>query len=452
MSRAAGLVGSPVLERLGAFVGGRRWRLYYCALGAMLFAGVILPRILSPWDDLRDRFGVLLGADFVAFYAGGRMVLDGRGEDLYDFEAQTELQHSLFEMLPAGASTVFVNPPPYALLMAPLAALPYVVAVFAWWGLALMLLLLAFVRVRAATRDRPSPLPLGAGLLFSIGFLPAALAIVMGQNTFVSLGLCTGTFLALRRDREYLAGLFLGAMILKPQLALGFAVVLLVTRRWRVVGTALGSGLALVALSAALVPGAWDAYLQVLPEVSTLVRNRPEGFLFPAYFQVSVPGALGLLLDPWAPKGADVVLPIASLAVLGWVAFEARRRPWRPGTPAWDLAMSAAMALGWLASPHLLVYDLGLFLLPAWVAYATMGTRDGRPFGGGRFYGLTLLALVFAALWVPLVSVRIWNELGDAGLPRIVPQVATAVLVAWCVGLFRAADERTDDRTEPIPV
>ena len=436
-----------MLEGLARFVDRRRWRVYYLAVGATLLFGVALPKAFSAWDGIEDRFGTVVGGDFLAFYTGGRMVLEGQSRELYDLDAQKELQDELRGRVSNG-STAFVNPPPYALAMVPFGALPYVGAVLAWWVVALLILIAALRAVRSAI-DRDA-FGMGGGLTFSLLLLPSTLALIMGQNTFVSLGLATAAFLALRKEREGLAGIALGAMILKPQLAFGFAVVLLMQRRWRAIAVATVVGLAGCALSYVLMPGAWEGYLETLPRTAALVRNLVPGDEFPAYYQVSVPSALALLVDGFAPKVGSVLGPLTTLAIGVGIGRWWRREEWAPGTYRWDLAMAASIAAGWLASPHFLFYDVALFLLPGWVAYLRLGSDpEGRPFGGGRFYGLTLLTLLIGSLWIPLFSVWLWETLKEAQLPRAVPQLITVVLVWWTIALHRAAGE-VDSREKAV--
>ena len=188
-----------------------------------------------------------------------------------------------------------------------------------------------------------------------------------------------------------------------------------------------------MSLAEVLAPGAWASYLGSLAETSEMVRNAHGGVLFPAFLQVSVPGALALLFVP------QPLALAAGLGLLGVVAWRWRKPAWEPGTAPWDRELASAMTLGWLASPHLLLYDLGLLLLPGWIARARLGEHEGRPFGGRRFYALTLLALVAAALWIPLFSVWLWDTLGELDRPRVIPQLVTVVLVAWALALGRRA-------------
>lgn len=62
-------------------------------------------------------------SDFLAFYTGGKIVAGGNLDKLYIPDFQGSLQYS--EGIKEDQIALFLNPPAYALLMVPLAALPY---------------------------------------------------------------------------------------------------------------------------------------------------------------------------------------------------------------------------------------------------------------------------------------------------------------------------------------
>jgi Glycosyltransferase family 87 len=100
----------------------------------------------------------------------------------------------------------------------------------------------------------------------------------VGQNGLLT-GALAGLFcLAILRGGA-VAGVPLGLMVIKPHLAIGFGVMVLVTQRWKV----LLIGLAVVAIFSALATWAfgmdvWPAFLQSVPEAQ---RNMAEGnYLF----------------------------------------------------------------------------------------------------------------------------------------------------------------------------
>src|SRR5438046_1228675 len=97
-------------------------------VAAVVVVGLLTAWIVNfrPFDDLVDRAGTPLGADYGVFYLPGRMVLRGRPHDLYAHEAQQRALHELFPSLDPGDWLPFRYPPWVAAAMAPLAAWPYV--------------------------------------------------------------------------------------------------------------------------------------------------------------------------------------------------------------------------------------------------------------------------------------------------------------------------------------
>ncbi len=88
------------------------------------------------------------------------------------------------------------------------------------------------------------------------GWLPAAfppvfVAAVIGQNSFLMAALLIGG-LVLMRTRPFIAGLVLGCLILKPQMALLLPVAVLAARQWRTMFGAALSSVGLLLLGVAI--------------------------------------------------------------------------------------------------------------------------------------------------------------------------------------------------------
>ena len=207
-----------------------------------------------PWDDFLDRSGTPLGADYAMFYVAGQVVLDGDADHLYD---QAEHQRRLHELFP-GVDPAFCLPfryPPFvALLMAPLAALPYPASFCAFlaisliaWGAALAILARHLQSLRGAWR-RP--------VLWAILGWPVAWETLLGgQAALIGLAiLCAGVAL-LRRERFFLAGVVLALAAYKPNL-LALVIIGCVVRYPRLL-RGLVPTLGLLGLLAC-VPGGWD--------------------------------------------------------------------------------------------------------------------------------------------------------------------------------------------------
>lgn len=303
------------------------------------------------------------GSDFLAFWSAGRLVFSGHPAAAYDLAATGAIQagvgrHDVF---------AFVNPPPFLLAVWPLGALSFPAAWLAW---VTMTYLLWLAVSRPLIGRYPWPLAAYPGAL---------LAATHAQTGFVTSALQAGVVRLIER-RPFAAGLCLGALVIKPHLAVLFPVALAADRRWR---TFLGAGLG-VALWLAL---AWAllgsepmlAYRQSWAVSRLLMaEDDPVFFLRQAtvYAQFR---AWGL------PAAASVA---QGLATLGAVALT-----WRGWTGRAPLAAKFALlfALTPLATPYLFNYDLPFLALPTlWLV--SEAARSPRY----RFERLELVALYLA--------------------------------------------------------
>jgi hypothetical protein len=255
-----------------------------------------------------------------------------------------------------------------------------------------------------------------------------------GQNSPVSLLLTTGAFVALRRRRDGVAGILLGCLAFKPQLAIAPVVALVAARRWR----ALFAGAAVlglwVAAGSLLFPEATAAYRDFAAQLPGLLRQSPKAWGIHSFF-----GASFLALDAWWPAGATMLTAVLTAAALVGLAWVWLRIGWQPGTRAWDLAMAGTFSAATLVSPHLFTYDLMLLLLPLAIVWAhTRGTGGNRDLDGGPVLAAT------GALYV-LVVVSSYLSQGQQlltaylGVPVTAIQLSTIALAAWSAMLLRMA-------------
>ncbi len=165
----------------------------------------------------RDRFGHLKGADFLHAYVVGTLALEHRGEALYDASAQRELGE---QRVPGSAGDYFlpVYAPQYSLIWAPLALLPYP------WAAAIWIALSAAIYAAccyAIWQTCPNLSAHGSTVALTAAAFPGFFALItFGQNSALALAALTATYFALRARQEFLAGLCLGLLAYKPQLAL----------------------------------------------------------------------------------------------------------------------------------------------------------------------------------------------------------------------------------------
>ena len=176
--------------------------------------------------------------------------------------------------------------------------------------------------------------------------------ILWGQTSALALLCFTLAFLALSKNRPYLAGLAIGSLIFKPQLGLAAAVIFLFTREWKVIATTILAALAQLSIGWLYygTPVMSD-YLRALLNVADVLP-----ILEPRPYQMHSLRAFWSLLIPWTPV-AFAVYAVTALAV-----FAVAVRCWRSRLSL-GLRYAALMLATALVAPHLTVYDLLILAL-----------------------------------------------------------------------------------------
>ena len=341
--------------REARWLDGRRVRGY-----ALLIGLASLALLAVAWAQAQGP----QGSDFLAFWGGGRAVLFGFPEFAYDLAWQERTQTS------AGFDGwyAFVNPPPFLFLAAPFAALPYPAAWIAW--VVLTYAAWAWVSVRALPRLWPLVLV----------FPGALIAAGHAQNGFVTGALLVGGVALLDR-RPLVAGALLGALIVKPHLALLVPFWLAAGGRWRAFAAAAASAAGLLLLSwLAFGTNTMIGYVNSWQASAAIMRAADADFLL----RMATPYAQVRLFA--GETAALVVSGVIALAMLALVVLSGRR--FGGDAMAGGAFMLAATAL---ASPYLFNYDLPFLVLPIlWLV------REGLRDGFRQWEKLLLVALWFA--------------------------------------------------------
>ena len=302
-----------------------------------------------------------IGSDFLAFWGAAKAVLAGTPAAAYDLATQERIQ----SVTQAQGFIAFVNPPPFLFV-----ALPFGLFPFAW---AWPLWVAATYAVWAAFAIRAFP----RYWLLCLIFPGALIAATHAQNGLLTGDLLVGGVTLLDR-RPLLAGALLGALIVKPHLALLIPFWLAAGGRWRAFAGAAGSTVGLLLLSwlafgtdtMLAYPQSWQA------SAALLVPDRPDFFLrmSTVYAQLRVHGTPALAL-----ASALLIAPLAIfLAMKSWRHF---------GGDA--LASGALMlAVTGIATPYLFNYDLPFLIVPTlWLV------QQGRTYGFRPYEKLALVAL-----------------------------------------------------------
>lgn len=303
-------------------------------------------------SGLRDRAGLLKGTDFIHFYTLGSLALQHKGVDLYNMRAQSALMPQLVPQS-RGLTYLPLYGPQVSLFFAPLAKLPYGLALAVWWALTT---LLYGVCCYSIWKTCPQLHPHGLTIFIAAAAYPAFFHLIAWGQTSAPALLCfTLAFLAFRNGRQFLAGLAIGLLAFKPALGLAAAIVFLCAWNWRVVAGAVIS-------SAAQIGVGWTYYgTLVMQDYVNALRNVPNLFLSlePRPYQVDCLRAFWALLIPF-PVVAFVLYAVTAVMFLALTVWIWKSRLDLP------LRYSALLLGTVLVAPHLTVYDL-VILAPAFL-------------------------------------------------------------------------------------
>jgi len=213
---------------------------------------------------LVDADGQQLGRDFVNSWAAPRLARTEAAKHVYAIGDLTAFERSL--TAPNAAPKFYSYPPTYLLLTTPISLPPFLPAYLIWivsgWCL-LIALLRPFLGLKSATM----------GVLAS----PAVfMNNVSGQNGAFTTGAFVGGLMLLER-RPVLAGVVLGLLSVKPQLALLVPLALISAGQWRAL-LAMGFSALLLAGISILAYGVapWLAFFSNFPTQKLLLDLEPS--------------------------------------------------------------------------------------------------------------------------------------------------------------------------------
>jgi hypothetical protein len=185
--------------------------------GGLIKSSIGIIKNYPPVDGFVLSNGLLLGGDFIGFYAAGKMGTDHR-ELLYDFNFQKDFRNGVLGQA-AGAlkgELPFVHPPLVAWAFSWLGSLSFAKAFYSWLAISLIislgsLLLLAHELGILSARNMP------LFLLGIFGFAPYYIECLMGgQLSSVGIFIYSLLFILLRRKKDFLAGLICSLGYYKP--------------------------------------------------------------------------------------------------------------------------------------------------------------------------------------------------------------------------------------------
>jgi Glycosyltransferase family 87 len=332
---------------------------------------------------LRDRNGNLKGTDFLHFYTLGSLAIEHRGEALYDMNAQASLAA---RVVPAATGVRYLPlyPPQVSMFFAPFAYFPFPRALASWWAISALIYAACCYSIWRVC-------PNLSGYAGTVALLAAAFPgffnlIAWGQTSALALACFTIAFLCFRNQKEFMAGISLGLLIFKPQLALAAAIFFLSLGAWRVIAGAVVSAAAEISAGVLYYGGhpllTWLRTLWQVPEMVHALEPRP--------YQTHSLRTFWSMLIPWSSI-AFVLYIISAIVVLVW-AIQVWKRSQSRG-----LCFSFLLLATVLVAPHLTVYDL-VILVPAFLLLADW------LLGQGKTRTANIGVLLYLVYMLPLVG------------------------------------------------
>ena len=377
--------------------------------------GLAMSAVIAPcwWSIVRDHSPTCTAykPDFVSFYTAAKLMWTDRSA-LYDLEQQRLIQQPID---PSRGKWVlpYFYPPFFAVILLPLAWLPFSQAFIAMTLLNLALLITSMkilIQKLQLNPQQSSWLILATFCNYGVHY-----ALLEAQTSFIALTLLVLFVTALNDPATAKAGIWSGLLFFKPQLTLLPLIVLIGRRKWVALGLAVGvvGFLGLVSLFA--------IGLQGLENYFTVSRRAMSG---EDYFHIMRPeqpermhNLRALTYFFFAAPWKDYIWWISTVAGIALVTLISRARDGVDGISLrrWTIILTALI----LVTPHLHDHDLTLLIIPS--AFFLKWVGDIVPLAAAlSLVGLGMLSLI--------------NTMAYPHLPPLVPLVLLIFLV---VGFHR---------------
>jgi hypothetical protein len=285
-----------------------------------------------------------IGGDFISYWSASRLVLAGMADQVYNVPILRLAQMNVEGFFPSLAP--FFYPPTFLLVCAPLALLSFHGA------------LVAFMGVTALVYAKAASTVLRWGWLPALAYPAIVFNFIAGQNGMLTAGII-GAGLTLMDRRPRLAGAILGAMVIKPHLAIAIPIALILSHRWRVL---IYAGLSALVIAIASVPIlGLDVWLQFFGMGAQTAKHILEDGQLPAFKLHSVFGFARL-------EGASLTLSYILQAISAIIALMVMVYLQRRGVSG-AIERSVIVVTSLLIPPYILHYDMLVLLFPClWLA------------------------------------------------------------------------------------
>ena len=351
----------------------------------LLISLAVIALVFLTWANYRYSLQNPGGSDFLPRWLGTRLFLM-EGQSPYSEETTREIQRQFYGR-PARSGedqVLFVYPFYSILLFSPFSLIAdYNVARAVWMTVLEASAILLVAAGLSLNRWRLSPFMLGLLMLFAALWYYTVRALINANLALLISLVVALAFLAIRQERDGLAGLLLALTTVKPQMVILLIVLVLLwsisNRRLILFWSLLGNIALLTAVTSLLIPNwIWQNLVQIL-----------------AYPDYTLPTTPGEIFAVWMP-GVGLRLGYALTAILiatlifEWKQALGKDFRWLLWTAGLTLAATQLIGLPTATENYMIMFPALLMVFAAW---------DDQWRNLGRVLIFTSLALLFFGVW-----------------------------------------------------
>ncbi len=317
----------------------RKARLDEYVSAAFLILALVPPLVVAtvlwvlPVGPLDANRTALAARDYTDMWAAGHLAARGMGNIFFDKVSFNSALHAMFG--PGFPEQIWPYPPPILLLAVPLSTLPLLPG-FLLYTCSTLGLLWLVLRSNGFTRAACASVLLSPAVADNV---------LSGQNAALTATMLFGG-LVLLDSRQFIAGMLLGLLVIKPQLGLLLPVCLIASGNWRALTAMAISATILIGLSslffgldawlgffertrpmvAAIIEAPWQASPSQRIFASPLMAARSIGASTQVAYSLQISVALICAAVAWRTWRVSSIDPLVRAAFTGLLTLAAA--PW----------------------------------------------------------------------------------------------------------------------------
>lgn len=360
---------------------------------ALLIALAAVALVFLTWANYRYSVQNPGGSDFLPRWVGTRLFLM-EGQSPYSDETTQEIQNLFYGRLARSGEdqVLFVYPFYSIFLFSPFALLEnYDFARAIWMTVLEVSVILLVVAGLSLNRWRLFPFMLGLLMLFAALWYYTVRALINANVSLLIALVVALAFLAIRRERDGLAGLLLALTTIKPQMVILLIVLVLLwsvsNRRYILFWSILGNLALLTAVTSLLIPN-W------------IWQNLVQLFAYPDYTLPTTPGEIFAVWMPGVGMRLGYALTVIMIATLvfEWRQAWGKEFRWLLWTSGLTLAATQLVGIPTATENYMIMFPALLMVFAAW-------DEQWRSWGRALIF-FSYLLLFFGLWWLFLTTLE----------------------------------------------